>query len=67
MAKRKSETPRVKSLNKIETRRGKSPKAETYVDEKDGYASDRDDFSFWPITTFRGDVSIWSLMERSGR
>ncbi|MGQ0742049.1 MAG: hypothetical protein ACT4OG_07110 [Alphaproteobacteria bacterium] len=25
-------------MNKIETRRGKSPKAETYVDEKDGFA-----------------------------
>ncbi|MGH6849089.1 MAG: N-6 DNA methylase [Methylocella sp.] len=28
----------IKALNKIETRRGKSPKAELYVDEKDGYA-----------------------------
>jgi type I restriction enzyme M protein len=28
----------MKSLNKIATRRGKSPKAESYVDEKDGYA-----------------------------
>ena len=28
----------IKSLNTISTRRGKSPKAETYVDEKDGYA-----------------------------
>jgi type I restriction enzyme M protein len=29
---------KIKVLNKIETRRGKSPKAESYVDEKDGYA-----------------------------
>jgi type I restriction enzyme M protein len=28
----------IKTLNKIETRRGKSQKAESYVDEKDGYA-----------------------------
>jgi type I restriction enzyme M protein len=28
----------MKSLNKIQTRRGKSPKVETYVDDKDGYA-----------------------------
>lgn len=28
----------IASLNVIKTRRGKSPKAETYVDEKDGYA-----------------------------
>ena len=35
---RKSGAVSIKSLNKIQTRRGKSPKAETYVDEKDGYA-----------------------------
>lgn len=28
----------IKALNTIETRRGKSPKAECYVDEKDGFA-----------------------------
>jgi type I restriction enzyme M protein len=28
----------IKELNRIETGRGKSPKADTYVDEKDGYA-----------------------------
>lgn len=28
----------IKTLNQIPTRRGKSPKAEAYVDEKDGYA-----------------------------
>jgi type I restriction enzyme M protein len=28
----------IKTLNKIGTRRGKSPKAELYVDEKDGFA-----------------------------
>jgi len=35
---RKSGAASIKGLNKIDTRRGKSPKAETYVDEKDGYA-----------------------------
>lgn len=35
---RKSGAASIQSLNKIETKRGKSPKAETYVDDKDGYA-----------------------------
>lgn len=34
----KSGAASIKGLNTIQTRRGKSPKAETYVDEKDGYA-----------------------------
>lgn len=28
----------IKTLNKIQTRRGKSPKTDSHVDEKDGYA-----------------------------
>jgi type I restriction enzyme M protein len=35
---RKSGAASIKGLNKIQTRRGKSPKAEMYVDDKDGYA-----------------------------
>jgi type I restriction enzyme M protein len=35
---RQSGAASIKSLNKIQTRRGRSPKAETYVDVKDGYA-----------------------------
>jgi type I restriction enzyme M protein len=36
LAKKQAST--IAALNLIPTRRGKSPKAETYVDEKDGYA-----------------------------
>jgi type I restriction enzyme M protein len=35
---RKSGAVAIKTLNEIATRRGKSPKAELYVDEKDGFA-----------------------------
>ncbi|WP_137191218.1 N-6 DNA methylase [Stenotrophomonas rhizophila] len=48
---------KIKSLNKVVTRRGKSPSAELYVDERDGYAL---------VVKAGSNVSSHGLLQREG-